>query len=139
MYRITEPFFKCSTFSWDFLVQHVIVLPIFDDVFDIWFISMPQTVLLKRAWKLCTSEFLLFDGTKFKAARFHSLLIGWKGHVTCIHQSEQYAIFSELAGANLRRLWLVHKGAIVSQGTLGFEIWNSVFLFVYLKRVVSEG
>lgn len=108
MYRITEPFFKCSTFSWDFLVQHVIVLPIFDDVFDIWFISMPQTFLLKRAWKLCTSEFLLFDDIKFKAARFHSLLIGWKGHVTCIQQSEQYAIFSELAGANLRLLWLVH-------------------------------
>ena len=47
MYRITEPFFKRSTFSWDFLVQHAMVLPIFDDVFDIWFISMPQNFLSK--------------------------------------------------------------------------------------------
>ena len=83
-------------------------LPIFDDVFDFWFVSVPELFVLKRAGKVCTSEFLLFDDTKFKAARFHSLLIGWKGHVTCIQQSEQYAIFSELAGANLRLLWLVH-------------------------------
>ena len=75
MYRITEPFFKRGTFSWDFLVQHVMVLPILDDVLDFWFVFMPEHFVLKTAGKLCTSEFLLFDDTKFKAARFHSFFI----------------------------------------------------------------
>lgn len=46
MYSITEPFFKRGTFSWDFLVQQVMVLPIFDDVFDFLFVAMPELFVL---------------------------------------------------------------------------------------------
>ena len=100
---------------------------------------MPELFVLKTAWKLCTSEFLLFDDSKFKAARFHSFLIGLKGHVTCSHKSEQCAVFFRASGSKFASSVTRALRSDCFTGNLGLGNLKLSISVVYLKQVVSPG